>query len=134
LPGTTGRAIDTNVAARYLLGDDAQQTGIATAIIEAGVLVSTTVLLELGWLLGSRIGLPRGTIAAVLSQLIDLDSVYVDDIKGVSWAIARYAEGGDLADMIHLIAAAPAVRFATFDKGIVRSAGPDAPIAVETLG
>jgi predicted nucleic-acid-binding protein len=127
------RAIDTNVAARYILADDPRQAAVAAEVIAGGVHVSITVLLELGWLLGSRFALSRDTIAKVLADFIDLDGVHVENAPGVGWAIDRYAHGADLADMLHLVAAAPADRFVTFHAGIARAAGPAATIAVETL-
>jgi predicted nucleic-acid-binding protein len=51
------RSVDTNVLARYLLGDDPVQNPIAERTIADGAYVSLTVLLETHWLLTSRYGL-----------------------------------------------------------------------------
>ena len=41
------KSVDTNILARYLLGDDPVQTPIADAILKQEAFVSITVLLEL---------------------------------------------------------------------------------------
>lgn len=127
------RAIDTNVIARYLLHDDPEQAVIATEIIRGGVVVPLTVLLETGWLLGSRYRQPRDVVAATLIDLLDLPYVHVDNAVGIKWALDRYRTGADLADMLHLIDASPAEVFATFDGGIAAKAGIDPPVRIETL-
>jgi predicted nucleic-acid-binding protein len=127
------RAIDTNVAARFLLADDPHQYEIAKAVVAGGVYVPTTVLLELGWLLGSRYAQSRGAVAAVLEELIDLPTVTVEDASLVRWALGRYSAGADLADMVHLLASRSAESFATFDSAIEKDAGPDTPLQVEIL-
>lgn len=127
------RAIDTNVAARFLLADHPEQTAAAIAIIESGVYIPLTVLLELGWLLTSRYRQSREVVAAALLNLIDLPSVQVAEVAIVRWALGRFGDGGDFADMLHLVAARDATAFATFDRGVAIAAGPDSPVAVETL-
>lgn len=56
------RAIDTNVLARFLLNDDPDQGEVARRIVEDGIFLPLTVVLELGWLLGSRYGFSRDEI------------------------------------------------------------------------
>lgn len=53
------KSVDTNVLVRFILGDDPEQSAQAEAIVKEGVFVPITVLLELGWVLGSRYGLDR---------------------------------------------------------------------------
>ena len=127
------RAIDTNVAARYLLADDPQQYEVAKAVIAAGVYVPSTVVLELGWLLGSRYAQSREVVATVLAELIDLPTVNVDDASLLNWALGRYAVGADLADMVHLFVSRTAGSFVTFDTALEKDAGPGTPLPVETL-
>ena len=126
------RAADTNVLARYLLQDDDRQSHIAGEIIAAGVYISSTVLLELGWLLTSRYGLTRDIVADLLTDLLDIPAVHVDRPADILWATERFAKGADFADMIHLVGAAPATAFATFDRGVAKAA-TNSPIPVETL-
>ena len=128
------RAIDTNVVARYLLADDPDQHARSSDIIASGVFISSTVLLETGWLLLSRYRLARRNVASLLAAIVDLPSVSVADPHAVSWAIDRFAEGADLADMIHVTEAKPAGTFVTFDRSIADDAGRDTPVPIETLG
>lgn len=127
------RAIDTNVVARYLLADDPDQYERSCAIIASGVFVSTTVLLETGWLLLSRYRFPRASAAALLADVVDLPSVSVADPSAVAWALSRFAAGADLADMIHLAEAKPASAFVTFDQSIAHDAGATSLVPIETL-
>jgi hypothetical protein len=55
----------------------------------------------------------------------------IDD--GIHRALDRYRHGADIADMLHLIGARGATRFTTFDRGLVKRAGANPPLAVETL-
>lgn len=41
--------------------------------------------------------------------------------------------GADFADMMHVGAAEGASSFVTFDRKLERRAGPDSPVAIETL-
>nr|WP_249403737.1 type II toxin-antitoxin system VapC family toxin [Sphingomonas sp. CFBP 13720] len=116
-----------------MLADHPEQTAAAIAIIGSGVYIPLTVLLELGWLLTSRYRQSREVVAAALLNLIDLPSVQVAEVAIVRWALGRFGDGGDFADMLHLVAARDATAFATFDRGVAIAAGPDSPVAVETL-
>ncbi len=127
------RAIDTNVLARFIIHDDPVQAGIARRLIAEGVFVPVTVLLETAWLLRSRYGMDRATVAGALRTIIAMASVEITDADRVAWAILRIEHGADIADMLHLIAARPATSFATFDQGIAPAAGPETPIPIETL-
>jgi len=128
------RAIDTNVIARFLLNDDPAQSLVARSILQTNVFIPHTVLIEIVWLLSSRYGLTRDLISIALSELIDIPTVQVDDLSLVKWAIGRYADGADFADMIHLIASREADSFATFDTKLGKKAGRKSPIAIEILG
>lgn len=127
------RAVDTNIVARALLSDDPEQSPVAVAILRGGVFVSLTVLIEAAWLFRSRFGLDRSDIAARLGALIDLPTVTVPNEDIVRWAIDRSARRGDLADLLHLAAAAGATSFATFDTSVEEDAAPDSPVRVETV-
>ncbi len=127
------RAVDTNVVLRLLLDDDPVQHRSAVALLAQPLLIPLTVLVETGWVLLSRYRFPRGDVAQLLRDLLDYDGVVVPQHAGVLWALHRFAERGDLADLLHLVSAGDASSFATFDKGVAPAAGPDAPIAVETL-
>ncbi|MEH3047426.1 type II toxin-antitoxin system VapC family toxin [Sphingomonas adhaesiva] len=127
------RAVDTNVLARIILQDDARQTAIAADILRQPVWVSLPVWTELGWLLFTRLGLDRNIAAEALSTILMMATVQVADPAGLAWAIERFRQGADWADMIHLIAARGAAdTFATFDTGVAKAA-TDTPLPIETL-
>ncbi len=91
-----------------------------------------TILLELSWVLKSRGGWPHDAISAALIGLLTLPLADCRDEKQVRWALARYAEGADFADMLHLALSGTADSFATFDQGIARFADASV-VPVETL-
>lgn len=128
------RAVDTNVLARLILGDDEEQARHARDVALAPIWVSPTVWIELGWVLGKRLGLDRAIVAEALGLLLTMETLHTPDRAGIGWAIARYREGADWADMVHLVTAhGVADGFATFDRKLARDAGDAPPLAIETL-
>jgi predicted nucleic-acid-binding protein len=113
-----------------LLGDDPVQSPLAEKIVEEGVFIPITVLLETAWLLGSRYEFGREAVAAYLKALIDLPCVSISNPETMQWAINRLSERGDPADLMHLAASEGVSEFVTFDKNIMRDAAPDCPIKV----
>ena len=98
------RALDTSVLARWLLNDDPKQSAIAEQVLAQRVWVSQTVMLELGWVLFKALQLPRPVVAAMLQQIVELDTVEVENCDALDWAISRFQRGADWADMIHIAA------------------------------
>lgn len=128
-------AVDTNILLRLVLDDDDAQLGAVRALMARDTLfVSLGVLLETGWVLLSRYRLSRGDVADTLVLIASLEGVVVARPALALWAIERYREGADLADMLHLVSAAKIGAFATFDRRIARHAAAGAPVAIETLG
>lgn len=129
------KAVDTNILARYLMRDDPVQTPLAEAQLVQPSFVSHTVLLETAWLLSSRYRVRRADLAATLRDVVRLPELHINDEDLVIWAIDRFRDGADFADMLHLVTAQAAAvdAFVTFDAGIVAEAGPTSPVAVETL-
>ena len=127
-------AVDTNVLLRIVLDDDAIQVKAIRGLLTRDELfVSIGVLLETGWVLQSRYRMPRGDVAAALTLLTTLDRIVVSRVAQVKWAIERYSQGADLADMMHIVSAAKVGGFATFDRRLARATGEGAPVAIETL-
>jgi len=127
------RAIDTNVVIRYLTADDPVQTPIATETLRSGFVLPVTVLMESEWVLRSVYRWPRDRIATAFAEMIDLPTA-LSVPEGCGWALARFAQGADLADMLHVVTATgSASAFATFDAGVAALAGADSPLSVETL-
>ena len=128
------RSLDTNVLARWVLGDDPAQAKAAEVLLEQAVWISHTVLIELGWVLHKALRIPRDVVADMLQQVVGLDTVIVDHRDALIWAIDRYRQGADWGDMMHLAASlADGDSFATFDRKLARHAGTDTPLPVETL-
>jgi predicted nucleic-acid-binding protein len=112
------KSVDTNVLVRFILGDDPAQSAHAEAIVKEGVFVPITVLLELGWVLGSRYGLDRKQLSETLAALLDVPSITVADEPAIREAVAAHAAGADFADALHLAASQGTEAFVTFDKGV----------------
>jgi len=117
------RALDTNVVVRYLTGDDPAQAARARAVIDAGpVFVSTTVLLECDWVLRSAYGFGGKEVAAALRAFAGLPCVSVESPAVLAEALDRAATGMDLADALHLGAAARCEAMLTFDRRFIEMA------------
>ena len=124
------RAVDTNVVVRYLTGDDPGQAARAKAAVDAGnVFVSTTVLLESAWVLRSVYGLAGEEAAAALRAFSGLPGVSVESPDLIAEALGRAEKGMDVADALHLGAAARCEALLTFDRRFIELAG-DAPVRV----
>jgi len=126
-------AIDTNIVVRYLTEDHPEQSPIArTLITDNSIWVSTTVLLEIGWVLRSAYGFSKQQILDALAAFSDLPQVRVQNpdhvVKGMAWA----RMGMDFADALHLAAAQTCDGFVTFDRKL-GEARPDGAISVQVL-
>lgn len=124
------KAIDTNILARALVRDDLRQAEIADALIAGGVFIPLTVMLETAWLLGSRYQVGRLALADILSEIMDLPGVTVEQGDGLGWAITQFRGGADIADAIHVLGANGADAFVTFDGEAFRKL-VDPPVAIE---
>lgn len=128
------KAVDTNVLARILIGDDGRQAAIAQEVLASGpVFIPLAVCLELSWLLRSRYGFDFRQIALALSGLQELPEVTIEAHGLVTWALGRARSTDDLADLLLIISARTCDAFVTFDAGIEKTAGSDAPIRIDTL-
>lgn len=103
--------------------------------MQDSVWIPITVLLELGWLLDKPMGLPRKTVAAMMLQLLNVETAIIEHRQLLRWILDRYLAGADWADMIHLATIEnKAELFTTFDKALARKAGQNTPVPIETLG
>jgi predicted nucleic-acid-binding protein len=125
------KAVDANILARYILGDDPEQGRRATVVMAQPCYVALTVLLETAWLLSSRYRIDRETLAATLTDVIMLPTVTIDDPELIGWAIERFAAGADVADMIHIVASRQADAFVSLDEKLAQRAGDRSPVVVE---
>lgn len=117
-------ALDTNVLARYLLGDEPSQARAARRLLEdakAEYWVPITVVLELAWVL-RKAEAPRGVVIEKLRELLSLQNMRPQNADLVFQALRWAAQGMDLADALHLVMSSKAERFATFDEALVKQA------------
>ena len=129
------KAVDTNVLLRLVTGDDPAQESTARELLEtAGIFVPLSVLMEAEWVLRSFYRWPRKRIADALSALACVEGARIERAESAMWAIERFRAGADFADMLHLLVVEEVDAFATFDGGVARFAGDEAPLRVETLG
>lgn len=128
------RAVDANVLARLILQDDEAQARLAETIVRQPFWIALTVWVELGWILYERLKLEREVVGDALQAILEIETAHGPDPQGISWAISRFRDGADWADMIHVVAAGNvADRFTTFDASIARRSGSASPLRVETL-
>ncbi len=115
--------IDTNVALRFLTGDDPAQAARARDLISAGpVLLLTTVILETAWVLRTVYRLPRAEVVAKLRDLAGVTNIMLEDPDRVARAL-RFMDGGmEYADAVHLASLGEDETFATFDADLRRIA------------
>jgi predicted nucleic-acid-binding protein len=130
-PAETVKSVDTNILVRIIADSDSEQAETARAVISAGVTVPLTVLLELAWTLRSRYDFNRARLNNALVALLNFPEIYVEDEPAVRAALELHRDGGDIADVIHLVAARGSEAFATFDKGV--PSGEDIGVAVELV-
>lgn len=127
-------AVDTNIVVRLIVADDEPQLALIADLIAAHeFFVPLTVLLETQWVLCSRYGYTPRAVADALTHLGSLEHIAFEGGPVTAWAISRYREGADLADMLHLAACDEGIAFATFDRKLAAAAGPATPSQVMTL-
>lgn len=127
-------AIDTNVIVRIVANDDPVQEGIARALVNGNpVFVSLIALVEAAWVLSARDSRGKAWVAADLKAFVALDTVELELRDWALWALDRYQEGHDLADMILLVTARDQASFATFDRKLARREVSGSPVAVREL-
>ena len=118
------RAVDTNILARFYLGDDAVQARVAAGVLSAGdIFVPKTVVLELEWVLRYVADQPENKVIECLTHLIALPGVTVEDRDEIDAALGHCRNGIDFADALHLAASKACTELLTFDdRGYARRA------------
>jgi predicted nucleic-acid-binding protein len=114
--------LDTNILARYYISDESdaeagRQHRAAARLIDSGepLLVCKTVVLEFEWVMRGYYGLPAKEALKVLSHLLALPHVTVEDAKTVALALSHCAAGLDFADALHHASYRDCDAMATFD-------------------
>ena len=117
--------LDTNVLARFLLDDDAEQSPAARKAIRRAVAagerlaICAPMFLELEWVLRSREGANKASTVALLRQLLELHDVDVIDESAVEVALEKHeAKNVDFAECLFhsLYAAHGCESMLSFDK------------------
>ena len=126
-------AVDTCILVRWLLRDDADQAAAADALLARPFFLGIGVLVELAWVLRTVGGMNRSQMARALGRLLGLPTAYVEDEAHIRWAVERFSSRGDFADLAHVAHSAQTERFVTFDRALVRDAGPHSPTPIEVL-
>lgn len=133
-------SLDTNILARFYVdaGQDVEagkQRPLALKIMETRqrLFVSRTVALELAWLLRAAYGFGAGDVCRVLTHLLGLPHVTVEDAALVAAAVESSRRGLDFADALHLAASSGCTQFVTFDQQFSKRAsrlGSSTPVNV----
>lgn len=114
-------ALDTNVLARYYVASsDApsqKQSAAARKLLESGksLFVSKTVVLELEWVLRGYYKSPPQDVLAVLTHLLGMPNLQVEDRVAVELATTALGDGFDFADALHHASSRHCSSVATFD-------------------
>jgi predicted nucleic-acid-binding protein len=124
-------ALDTNVIVRYLTQDDPRQASAATKLIEsfssdAPGFITTTVILELVWVLESSYRVQRKEIIRTLEMLLRSKELIIERAEVIWQALRGFAAGkADFADFLieRCGHAADCQYTATFDRNAAASAG-----------
>lgn len=116
-------ALDTNVIARYLLGDDEAQFAAAATLIEGKETCTApvTVFLELVWVLESY-DIARTAIVSSLRDFLGLSNIKPHQPQVLSKAISSYENGLDFGDALHLALCEHDRYLASFDDKFVKRA------------
>ena len=121
--------LDTNVLVRFIVQDDPVQSSAATSLMESSCspdepgYISSIVLVELAWVLGGAYKCDRSVVASVIRQLLQTDSLVVENAR-IAWSALRSFEE-DRADFaVYVIgrgnAGAGCTRTYTFDAKAAR--------------
>lgn len=116
-------ALDTNLLARLLLGDDKRQHARVVQLLAGrqDFTAPVSVMLELVWVLEVN-SLATSDIVRGLNLLLGLPNFKPQQADALRQAIAAYAQGLDFADALHLALSHGSQELATFDKAFARKA------------
>jgi predicted nucleic-acid-binding protein len=123
------RAVDTNILVRLFVRDDARQADAARAFVERGAWISHLVLVETIWVLASFHELEAPRLADVIGELLDHESIVIQDADVVVRALAQFREHPRLgfSDCLILEIARKAghLPLGTFDRELAKIEGAE---------
>lgn len=113
--------LDTNVLARYYVASSdtasQKQSDLARKLIESGkaLFVSKSVVLELEWVLRGYYKTSPIDTLAVLTHLLGIAHLDIEDRVAVELATKASSDGFDFADALHHASCRHCTSMATFD-------------------
>lgn len=120
-------AADSNVLLRLITGDDPDQCATAEAFVEKGAWISTLVLAEAIWTLGSKYGHDAAGIERALRMLLSHDRLMLQDADAVAAAVEFFHHRPSLGFSDCLILALASkhghLPLGTFDRNLARLPG-----------
>lgn len=114
---------DTNLFVRILVNDDPEQVQAAAAALDNAdqIIVSSTVLCEVAWVLKRMYRLPSDEIADAIEKLLGSYRLNCDRLA-IEGGLASIRAGAGFADGVVATEAARAgARFLSFDRRAVRA-------------
>jgi len=99
-----------------------QRPEAAVAALSKPSIVTVIVLLEFEWVMRGFYGLARADITQVLSALLGIEHITIEDHEAVATALDLFDAGMDLADALHLVCSNRAATFITFDRRLAKRA------------
>ena len=123
--------LDTNVLLRFFAQDDPRQSPVADGMMASlsqdnPGWVGLATILELVWAMSSRMRYAKPAVCDAIQQLLDLDSIVVEQAEIVSLAIGQFRSvRADFADCLIAASARAAgcSRVVTFDRVAARDVG-----------
>lgn len=126
-------ALDTNVLVRWLTNDDAAQCAAVARLFDDAIgqgvrlFVTTTVMLELEWVLRSRYRYDKPQVLAAMNALLDVTELEFQTEPALEQALWLFKQTGsrDFADCLHiaLVSQISQGPLLTFDERAARIAG-----------
>ena len=125
-------SVDTNVLVRLVAQDDEAQAQAMDRLLAKYarngdlLFVPITVVLELEWVLRSRLGQSKAQFIEVLSALLSMLEFSFESEDALEQALADYEDGNaDFAEYLHLALSRgnKALPFWTFDRKAAKAAG-----------
>jgi predicted nucleic-acid-binding protein len=120
-------AVDTNVIVRLIVRDEARQLAAAENLLRKGIWISSVVVTETVWVLGSVYGFGRDDISGAIRMMLDLENGELEDRAVVSAALVRFSNtprvGFEDCLVLETARSKGHMPLATFDRALARMTG-----------